>query len=672
MTRRTPRSKRKRTRRHPPVAASSRLDLGVLASGKCCVEGRSLDRIESPHRFACGLAVALGLFAGCQPPPATPPAPTPGPPPEVRPPALAPRTGPKTEPPLAKPLLALTDQTALLELERLGFGFQRFVLGASGDTRDNAAGYLESARYRELVTVLERELLRIRTADRASGVGMRYAHRVFDARWLRAQAFRFELVGVVNRIDRRAFAPDTCGELRLIYRLAYDHAIDGQHVRSRVPLTLNVVRWLPANPSCADQARRWLVRATDGPALAQELTTAPGPLSEPVLRETVAKSIEVDLQSVRWPATVRPNMTGHAEYLLKVFRVHADRWEESALENTPDVTLLRARPGLRAELWQWLHTPEALRATDAGTVVVPEKFLAKRAVSVAPHGLARLANRPYTELFSTAAPPSASELPEYASLASQEGLLRRLDGLTCMGCHQSKSLAGFHLLGEDAADQEVDALAVPFSPHFSDDLQRRTNYVTRLLSGDATTEARPPAERAGKGGYGAHCGLDASFAEWTCASDYTCKRLHDAKVGQCMPVNAEVGDVCETGTVRPAANPHRDLVHLDRPSDCGPARRCERSAVGFPGGMCSGGCSNLTGEAVCGGIALLTEFNQCLARGLPFETCVQEQTRPGALRACSTNAACRDDYVCARMPDGVGACIPPYFLFQLRVDGHSL
>ncbi len=560
----------------------------------------------------------------------------------------------------------------MLELERLGFGFQRFVLGASSDTQDNAAGYLTSARYLELVTVLDRELQRVRAADRASGVGMRYAHRVFDARWLRAPAFRFELVGVVNRIDRRAFAPDTCGELRLIYRLAYDHTIAGQRLHSRVPFTLNVVRWLPASPTCRAQAQRWLVEAAEGAALARALTAPAAPLGEAALRDTVAKSVEVDLQSVRWPATVRPNMTGHAEYLLKVFRVHADRWEEGALENTPDLTLLQARPELRTELWQWLHTPKALRAADEGTLVVPEKFLAKRAISVAPHGLARLANRPYTALFSTEAPPPGSDTATYRSFSSQTALLRRLDGLTCMGCHQSKSLAGFHFLGEDAADQKVDALAVPFSPHFSDDLSRRTSYLTQIVAGEAASELRLPAERVEAGGYGAHCGLDASFAEWTCDSGYACKRVHDTKVGQCMPQQVEVGDVCEPGTLRPEANPQRDFVRLDRPSGCGTGRYCERSGVGFPGGMCSAGCSNLTGEAVCGGIALLTEFNQCLARGLPFETCVQEQTRPGALRACSSSAACRDDYVCARMPGGEGACIPPYFLFQLRVDGHSL
>jgi hypothetical protein len=203
-------------------------------------------------------------------------------------------------------LLVLSDPAALQELERRGFGFSRFALGARDEAADNAAGYLASERYRALVSVLDRELQAIRAADRAAGVGMRYAHRVFDARWLRSNSFRFDLVGVVNRIDRRAFAPDTCGELRLVYRLAYDHQIEGQRLRSRVPLTLNVVRWLPASTTCTEQAKRWLIHATDGPALARELTTRPGPLSESAIRETVAKSVEVDLQSVRWPATVRP------------------------------------------------------------------------------------------------------------------------------------------------------------------------------------------------------------------------------------------------------------------------------------------------------------------------------------------------------------------------------
>jgi hypothetical protein len=40
------------------------------------------------------------------------------------------------------------------------------------------------------------------------------------------------------------------------------------------------------------------------------------------------------------------------------------------------------------------------------------------------------------------------------------------------------------------------------------------------------------------------------------------------------------------------------------------------------------------------------------------------------MRGCGEAAPCRDDYICARTPAGGGACVPPYFLFQLRVDGH--
>jgi len=45
------------------------------------------------------------------------------------------------------------------------------------------------------------------------------------------------------------------------------------------------------------------------------------------------------------------------------------------------------------------------------------------------------------------------------------------------------------------------------------------------------------------------------------------------------------------------------------------------------------------------------------------------------VRACAPDAPCRDGYACARvpgLPPTTGACIPPYFLFQLRVDGPRL
>lgn len=88
------------------------------------------------------------------------------------------------------------------------------------------------------------------------------------------------------------------------------------------------------------------------------------------------------------------------------------------------------------------------------------------------------------------------------------------------------------------------------------------------------------------------------------------------------------------------------------------------------GGMCAASCERLPDEGVCGGIAILTDFNACLARRTPIADCVARHLRPAGLRACSTEHPCRDDYVCARTASGQGACLPPYFVFKLRVDGH--
>jgi hypothetical protein len=130
-----------------------------------------------------------------------------------------------------------------------------------------------------------------------------------------------------------------------------------------------------------------------------------------------------------------------------------------------------------------------------------------------------------------------------------------------------------------------------------------------------------------------------------------------------------VGDPCEQGVIT-GASAHGDGARLSRVA-CQGGRVCEANSVGFPGGMCAGDCEHLPPGSVCGGIALLVEFNACLALGRSFERCVLENTRPGALRSCSSREPCRDDYVCARSGQA-GACMPPYFLFQLRVDGHAL
>lgn len=565
-----------------------------------------------------------------------------------------------------EPELAVFDHAVLQTLQRSGFDFATTALGLASSAAASNSTLASDAGYASIVSVLSKDLDELLHTDRAAGVGMKYAHRVFDKRWLTNPHFHFDLVGVVNRVDRRAFAPNTCGELRFIYRLAYATEVKGQRVASRLPMTVNVVRWI--NASCERWVSAMQQTSRDGAELAAAHWTASGaPLSPESWALTSPKSVEVNLQSVRWPSTVRPALGGHAEYLLRVFRREAatGAFAPSPLENTPDVVRLERDAAALQRLSKWLQAPEQAEAIRLGTLRVPDEFLATRAHSVAPHGLARRGNRPFTAALGTL----------WRDIPAATATLRRLDGASCPGCHQSRSIAGFHVLGNEAPDKHLDALALPHSAHFTDDMARRRAYVRALASGTTPDEYRAPAEHPdGPGGWGSRCGLDVSpgapFAGWTCGTGLRCEQVDDTAVGECLPAEVGVGDACESGAMTWSTS-GRDSIRAGASKACAAGAYCERSAVGFPGGMCSSGCGNPEDEhAVCGGIAILDSFNACIARGEVFETCLATTTRPGALRRCSHESPCRDDYVCAATEAGSGACLPPYFLFQLRVDGH--
>jgi hypothetical protein len=381
--------------------------------------------------------------------------------------------------------------------------------------------------------------------------------------------------------------------------------------------------------------------------------------------------VVVNLQLVRWPSTVRPDLGGHAEYLLRSFRPNAEgALAPDPLENTIDPATFRDVER-RAALAAWLD--DHASAVDAGTALLPERFLAMRALSVTPRGLHRLANRPFTSALAAQA-FTPRDFAAGQHVKSQAGLLRRLDQLSCQGCHEARSVAGFHLLGEDASDTPSEnALAMPISPHLSADLPRRLRIAEQMLAGQEPDLSAPFAEHAtNSGGYGEPCGLgnDPTFAAWTCAAELRCSAAEasaEDAVGQCLPIERKVGDACETGAVTAHGDRHRDRVNRATVDTC-PGMVCNRSSVGFPGGMCTASCDSA--GASCGAIAVLDSFNACLARGESFLACIRGNTRPAGLRACDQQQPCRDDYVCARGAHG-GVCLPPYFVFQLRVDGHS-
>ena len=551
----------------------------------------------------------------------------------------------------AEPLLLVTAPAALQTAERSGAGFARWfdtaAPAANGGIAANEA-LARSPAWRAISGPLGDSLAGIQRRDRQAGVGIaRYPHRLFDVRWLASADAFFELVGVANRMDRRPFQDGACGETRLVYRLAYRSAA----MQSRLPMTVNVeLRGdaPDADGGCAATARLWQPpqSATKDEALGRWLVSADGPLAPKRLAHARISQVTTNLQSVRWPSAVRPDLGGHAEYMLRAFSWNAGtkRYDVRPLENTPDVAKLKASAPLRKELLQWLRQPDNLRALDEATLRIPDRFLATEAVSVAPRGLERLANRPFEQVFQ---PGEWQAVPGSRTLRSPQALLRRLDDLGCMGCHQSRAVAGFHLLGVDRRGASRtftngNALAVPHSPHVQDELARRGAYVAASLSTARPDPFRPLAEP-----------LEASAAAEP----------------------ATVGSRCEPTRITPSTNPWLDRAEkLPRISCEGAASVCEKTSVGFPGGMCSGPCDPKDANGTCGGIAILSDFNSCLAAKKPFGECLARHTRPGNLRSCSAQQPCRDDYICAQaegQPEGRGACIPPYFLFQMRVDGHS-
>ena len=120
----------------------------------------------------------------------------------------------------ASPLLVVEDPAVLVSLERRALSFSAMLEGPERAGLNNAA-LMKRPRFKSLVRSLARDLRARKARDPNLGVTMATGRRLFDVRWLRSPHARFELVGIVNRMDRAPFAPKTCGEVRLIYRLAY-------------------------------------------------------------------------------------------------------------------------------------------------------------------------------------------------------------------------------------------------------------------------------------------------------------------------------------------------------------------------------------------------------------------------------------------------------------------
>ncbi len=451
--------------------------------------------------------------------------------------------------------VAITDPEILQRLDNAGLSLGK-LLGA--DATSSGAELFALPSMAQVQAATDRDFNSYVLLHRDDLDGL----HLFDRDALNAPGTRFSLTGIVNRMDRAYVSLAECGEIRLIYRpVANSDSTNKETPPSRLPMTLNlVVKAKPANASdatCAELARRWLAFADQPPTTERAaMLTARGGALEWITREAIDR-IEIDVQIARASADAN-DFEGRADYLMKVFRYDGTRFVESPLENQIDAARIRADVALAADFKQWLLDPVRIADLDRGTIVLPDRFLASSAVNTTPahDDLNNKERELFTDNDIVTALAKASIHAPLQNLLSPAGFARRLDDMTCSGCHQTRAIGGFHLPGMERPGWTAGAVVAAGSPHFFGDQERRRDILIAFRDGRAPDfargfSARPQARRAKEltgttylNGWGAVCHSaganavpDKSFASWTCAEGLTCQAsgANDSRIGFCFP-----------------------------------------------------------------------------------------------------------------------------------------
>jgi hypothetical protein len=486
---------------------------------------------------------------------------------------------------------AITDPPVLRELDLGRFGLGRMLWPErSADIPLTNSQLFALPAMAPVRDVLDAEFDRYiakhkaRLPNETIGVGDGFDFQLFDRTQLYSPDTRFVLSGIVNRMDRAYASEASCGEIRLIYRLTRIGApLTGENaVSPRLPMTLNLVLKAKGGLgidhngtaiTCAEIARRWLAAgelSLTGSALAEKLLASDGPLV--LFDYQNIDRIETNLQIAHAPkSAVRDFRT---DYLLKLFNydAQAQRFEQAPMENQIDRDRILADDDLRRDFRTWLLDPKHFGELDRGTILIPQKFLATGAIAPTPVGFDASELQPEFGLVQgegAAANPVFAESDVVAALQkaaasgaklqnirSVGGFERRLNDITCSGCHQTRGIGGFHFPGVDwMAAKPSNSTVVPASPHFFGDQIRRRDILAALRDGkppdysrgfSSRPQSRGSAELAGteyNDGWGAHCyqpaakgtDNDKSFGAWSCAEGLSCQVAGQAsRMGMCF------------------------------------------------------------------------------------------------------------------------------------------
>jgi hypothetical protein len=247
-------------------------------------------------------------------------------------------------------------------------------------------------------------------------------------------------------------------------------------------------------------------------------------------------------------------------------------FEQVPLENQIDGPRILGDENLKREFRAWLLDVKHFNELDRGTILIPEKFLATAAIAATPIGFAASNLQPgfglvqgdgaggdplFKESDVVAALKKAAESGvDLQNIRSPAGFERRLNDVTCSGCHQTRGIGGFHFPGVDwMAAHPSNSTIVPASPHFFGDQIRRRDILAALRDGrppdysrgfSSRPQLRGSTELAATeydDGWGAHCyrqkpdaaDNDRSFRSWTCAEGLACQVVGNAsRMGMCF------------------------------------------------------------------------------------------------------------------------------------------
>jgi len=221
----------------------------------------------------------------------------------------------------------------------------------------------------------------------------------------------------------------------------------------------------------------------------------------------------------------------------------------------------------------------------------------------------------------------------------------------------------------------------------------------------------------------------AEFAEGiACEAGAECRQNVTNKaigitVGECvLKKNTVAGHVCREGVIASAVpelergelynlRSFRDSVNVDKTIQAG-GLACGNPKGGVPLGRISKACESNTaegrlefvdklkrGDAAPAEICAMrggAQFDECAATSNPPDCLAKAKIARGLLDSCQLGSFCREDYICQRLPEdvsrlysgsekelvkgriaklgqlGIGFCVPNYFLFNMRADGHLI